>query len=272
MRPRSNAAQAAVPGATVTAAAEDAATTRVAVTDMRGEAELAALNPSTRYVVTVELQGFQTSRQEDFLVRAGQTASARVTLTAGNVTETVVVTAASPVVDVTSAVVAEDITLDLTEAVPTGRTYQSYLQHGGLGVPYQHGVLRDRDHVVEPRAGIQEVEDLRCRKARVEPNEEPRPWKRAAQQRQQPRHQGHCSLGGHRVAGPQHRRTEVLLRFAAERHERQQRQIAPLACSRSNVATTGLPTSSGNRTRCGIVGFVTEGPPLCEQRLSPTVF
>ncbi len=38
------------------------------------------------------------------------------------------VTAASPVVDVTSAVVAEDITLDLTEAVPTGRTYQSYLQ------------------------------------------------------------------------------------------------------------------------------------------------
>ncbi len=118
----------AVPGATVTAAAEDAATTRVAVTDMRGEAELAALNPLTRYVVTVELQGFQTSRQEDFLVRAGQTASARVTLTAGNVAETVVVTAASPVVDVTSAVVAEDITLDLTEAVPTGRTYQSYLQ------------------------------------------------------------------------------------------------------------------------------------------------
>ena len=49
-------------------------------------------------------------------------------MTAGNVTETVVVTAASPVVDVTSAVVAEDITLDLTEAVPTGRTYQSYLQ------------------------------------------------------------------------------------------------------------------------------------------------
>ena len=118
----------AVPGATVTAAAEDAATTRVAVTDTRGLAELAALNPSARYVVTVELQGFQAIRQEDFLVRAGQTASTAVTLTVGNVTETVVVTAASPVVDVTSAVVAEDITLDLTEAVPTGRTYQSYLQ------------------------------------------------------------------------------------------------------------------------------------------------
>ena len=38
----------AVPGATVTAAADDAATTRVAVTDTRGAAELAALNPSAR--------------------------------------------------------------------------------------------------------------------------------------------------------------------------------------------------------------------------------
>ena len=118
----------AVPGASVTAAADDTATTRVAFTDIRGLAELGALQPSARYVLTVELQGFQTSRQEDFLVRAGQTASTSVTLTVGSVTETVVVTAASPVVDVTSAVVAEDITLDLTEAVPTGRTYQSYLQ------------------------------------------------------------------------------------------------------------------------------------------------
>ena len=54
----------AVPGATVTAAADDAATTRVAVTDTRGLAELAALNPSARYVVTVELQGFQTIRND----------------------------------------------------------------------------------------------------------------------------------------------------------------------------------------------------------------
>ena len=117
-----------VPGAAVTAAAEDAATTRVGFTDAAGLAELRALNPSARYVVTVELAGFRTSRQAGVLVRAGQTASLAVGLAVGNVTETVVVTAAPPVVDVTSAVVAEDITLDLTEAVPTGRSYQSYLQ------------------------------------------------------------------------------------------------------------------------------------------------
>ncbi len=117
-----------VPGATVTAAAEDAATTRVGFTDAAGLAELRALGPSARYVVTVELAGFRTSRQADVLVRAGQTASLAVRLAVGDVAETVVVTAAPPVVDVTSAVVAEDITLELTEAVPTGRSYQSYLQ------------------------------------------------------------------------------------------------------------------------------------------------
>ena len=104
------------------------ATTRVAFTDAAGLAELRALNPSARYVVTVELAGFRTSRQAGVLVRAGQTASLAMGLAVGNVNETVVVTAAPAVVDVTSAVVAEDITLDLTEAVPTGRSYQSYLQ------------------------------------------------------------------------------------------------------------------------------------------------
>ena len=118
----------AIPGATVTAAAVDAATTRVAFTDAAGLVELRALSPSARYVVTVELPGFRTSRQANVLVRAGQTASLVVSLEVGNLTEAVVVTAAPPVVDVTSAVVAEDITLDLTEAVPTGRSYQSYLQ------------------------------------------------------------------------------------------------------------------------------------------------
>ncbi len=65
-----------IPGATVTAAAEDAA----------GPAELRALNPSAGYVVTVELSGFRTSQQVDVLVRAGQTASIAVRLEVGSVT------------------------------------------------------------------------------------------------------------------------------------------------------------------------------------------
>ena len=45
-----------------------------------------------------------------------------------------------------------------------------------------------------------------------------------------------------------------------------------LACSRSNVATTGLSNRSGNRTLCAIVGSVTQEPPSRQKRLSPTAF
>ena len=69
-----------IPGATVTAAAEDAATTRIGFTDTAGLTELRSLSPSARYVVTVELSGFRASRQADVLVRAGQTASLAVSL------------------------------------------------------------------------------------------------------------------------------------------------------------------------------------------------
>ena len=44
------------------------------------------------------------------------------------VTEAVTVTATTPVVDVTNAITGQDITLQLTESLPTGRSYQSYLQ------------------------------------------------------------------------------------------------------------------------------------------------
>ncbi len=116
------------PGARVTARSDDTATTRGAVTDAEGLAGLRALSPSARYEVTVESSGFATVRRRGVLVRAGQTTSMVVELVRGSVSETIVVMAAPPVVDVRSAVVAEDITLDLTEAVPTGRSYQSYLQ------------------------------------------------------------------------------------------------------------------------------------------------
>ena len=62
------------------------------------------------------------------LVRSGQTATVRVTLAVGGVTEQVQVTAESPIVDSSSATTGQDITLQLTESLPTGRSYQSYLQ------------------------------------------------------------------------------------------------------------------------------------------------
>ena len=61
-------------------------------------------------------------------MRAGQTTSIPFSLGVAGVSEVVEVTAASPVVDVKSATTGQDITLQLTESLPTGRSYQSYLQ------------------------------------------------------------------------------------------------------------------------------------------------
>ena len=74
------------------------------------------------------MAGFQTGTRPAVLVRAGQTTSIAFTLAVAGLTEVVEVTAASPIVDVTSATTGQDITLQLTESLPTGRSYQSYLQ------------------------------------------------------------------------------------------------------------------------------------------------
>lgn len=117
-----------LPGVTVTAEAADSVTKRTAVTDLTGTAVLEALAPSTQYKVTMTLSGFADQVRENVLVRSGQTASLQVTLQIAGLTEAVQVTAASPIVDVRSATAGQDITLQLTESLPTGRSYQSYLQ------------------------------------------------------------------------------------------------------------------------------------------------
>ena len=117
-----------LPGVSVTAAAPDTITRRTVVTDAEGNAIIEALAPSNQYTVTVELAGFQTLERQKILVRSGQTATLPITLQLAGVTEAVTVTAATPIVDVTNAITGQDITLELTESLPTGRSYQSYLQ------------------------------------------------------------------------------------------------------------------------------------------------
>ncbi|MGH9371415.1 MAG: carboxypeptidase regulatory-like domain-containing protein, partial [Vicinamibacterales bacterium] len=118
----------AIPGVDVAAEAADAVTKREAMTDGEGRAVLVGLAPSADYVVTAQLTGFVPARNENVLVRSGQTATVPVALKVGGLTEQVQVTAESPTVDVSTATTGQDITLQLTESLPTGRSYQSYLQ------------------------------------------------------------------------------------------------------------------------------------------------
>ena len=100
-------------------------------------------------------------------------------------------------------------------------------EQGGLGVALQHGVLGHRHYVVEPRLGIQVVEDLRRRKAPVESDEKPRLGKGLPQQGQQPTQHAHGPAGGRYISGPQHHRAQILFAFLVEGQKRQQRQLAP---------------------------------------------
>ncbi len=117
-----------LPGVTVTAKAADTVTQRTAVTDSQGIATLEALAPSTQYIITTQLAGFQDQTSQNVLVRSGQTASVRFSLSLAGVTEAVTVSAVAPLVDTKNATTGQDITLQLTESLPTGRSYQSYLQ------------------------------------------------------------------------------------------------------------------------------------------------
>jgi hypothetical protein len=117
-----------LPGVAVTASAADVVTTRTAVSDAEGVATLEALAPSSRYTVKAELSGFKELERTDILIRSGQVTTLRLEMALGAQTEVVQVVAQTPLVDVTRATSGQDITLQLTESLPTGRTYQSYLQ------------------------------------------------------------------------------------------------------------------------------------------------
>ncbi|MFN2443876.1 MAG: carboxypeptidase regulatory-like domain-containing protein [Thermoanaerobaculia bacterium] len=117
-----------LPGVTVRAEARDSITKRSDVTGVEGVATLVSVSPSNEYTVTATLDGFRTSIHRQILVKSAQTTTLRVTLAPATLAATVTVTAESPVVDITSATTSQEITLELTEALPTGRSYQSYLQ------------------------------------------------------------------------------------------------------------------------------------------------
>jgi hypothetical protein len=119
---------AAVPGATVSTTAPDSLTRRSATTDSQGSAELPALDPSGKYVVSVEADGFAPGKTEGVLVRSGQNSPIRMSVQLATVTESISVTGEAPMVDTTSAMTGQDVTLELAESLPTGRSYQSYLQ------------------------------------------------------------------------------------------------------------------------------------------------
>ena len=117
---------AVLPGVDLTLTSTAVMGVRNTVTDDQGGYRFGLLPPGT-YTVRFRLQGFDTVVREGIQLTAGFTSSLNVVMEIGSVSETVTVAGASPIVDVTNAVVATNFTQELTAVLPTGHDVFSVL-------------------------------------------------------------------------------------------------------------------------------------------------
>lgn len=124
-------------GATVKVSSPDSLVSKSAVTDANGRVRLIGLDPATNYTVEVAAPGYSDFSARDVAVVSGQDLSLGYTVGAAGAAgsadattlDAIVVTGASlAAIDTTSATVGSTLTLDIVESLPTGRSYQSYLQ------------------------------------------------------------------------------------------------------------------------------------------------
>jgi len=139
---------AVLPGVTVEASSPALIEgTRSVTTDDKGQYKIVNLRPGV-YTVTFTIAGFNTFKREGIELTEGFTAPVNADLKVGAITETVMVTAESPVVDTQRVTQQKVMTRDIIDAVPTGKNFQNIgvlvpgvvLGAGGTGAtPYDVG-------------------------------------------------------------------------------------------------------------------------------------
>jgi hypothetical protein len=111
--------------------------TRTAVSDANGQYRLTNL-PVGTYKVSFSLSGFKKEERDGVTLSSGFTASVNATMDVGQVTETVVVSGAAPVVDVQNAREVINLPGDLVKELPTSRNVNSLLELApGIGSRYK---------------------------------------------------------------------------------------------------------------------------------------
>ena len=114
---------ASVPGVTVEASSPALIEkVRSVVTDDAGLYRIVDLRPGI-YSVTFTLPGFSTVKREEIELTTGFTANVSVTMKVGEVSETIVVSGLTPVVDIQTATQQLVLTRDVMDTLPNGRQY-----------------------------------------------------------------------------------------------------------------------------------------------------
>ena len=113
---------AVLPGVTVEAASPALIEkVRSTVTDERGQYRLPELRPGM-YTVTFSLAGFSTLKREGLELRTNFTAQVDVELMVSQLEETITVSGATPLVDVSSATQQRTISREVLDTVPTAKS------------------------------------------------------------------------------------------------------------------------------------------------------
>ncbi|MGH9147105.1 MAG: carboxypeptidase regulatory-like domain-containing protein [Vicinamibacterales bacterium] len=112
-----DATQGGLPGATVTVMNVGTGAERITVTDGQGRFSMPGL-PAATYKVKVELSGFQTTEIAELVLRNGETAQPRVTLSIGTIAEQVTVVGESPMLQTASGSVGQVISEKMIEELP----------------------------------------------------------------------------------------------------------------------------------------------------------
>src|SRR5688500_999276 len=116
-----------LPGVTVTVRNQDTGLVRGTVTSAEGVYFASGLIPGV-YEITAELQGFKKASQRDVRLEIGKTATADVVLEVGALSETVNVTADTPLVDLTSKEVGGSVSArELVELPSVNRNFVGFV-------------------------------------------------------------------------------------------------------------------------------------------------
>ena len=139
-----------LPGVTVVAMSPALQVERVTtVTDERGEYRLTPV-PIGTYTVEYQLSGFQAVRRDGVRIAIDFTARLDISLKVGSLEETVVVSGASPVIDVQSTAARTQISREALETIPRGSDgYIGLMQQApgtrsNIDVGGEHRRQRDR--------------------------------------------------------------------------------------------------------------------------------
>ena len=117
-----DASGAVLPGVTVEATNAAVGSSVSAVTNSRGEYRFPSLPPGT-YNIAASLSGFAEKKSEGVAVALGQIKKVDFSLPLSGVTETVNVTAETPLVDVRQSARATNIRAEQVELLPKGRDF-----------------------------------------------------------------------------------------------------------------------------------------------------